>query len=437
MAKKLIVGAAAIAAVALTLAGCAPTTDTGSNTSSALQGDITGEITVLTQRTDLVDTVFQDYKKSFEAKYPGTTVKFEAITDYEGDVSTRLTSGNVGDVLLIPNTVTRDQLPTFFEPLGTVDDLSSTYRFLNEQSFDGNAYGIAITGNAQGIVYNKKVWAAAGVTEWPTTTDEFIADLQAIKANTDATPLYTNYAAGWPMTQWEGNRGITADTDANLTLVNDDSPWAAGKYHDITDGLLYDVVADGLVEADPTTTDWESSKGLIGSGKVATMVLGSWAITQMQDAAVTAGASADDIAYMPFPYQVDGKFHSTIGGDYKNAISISSTNKPTAWAWIQWFAAESNYASDQGGLSPLVGGESASTLADFDAKGVEYVELNSLPADQATAETDITSESEIDLWGPIYRQKLVDIARGAAKGDKASYFAELNQRWADAKASIG
>jgi raffinose/stachyose/melibiose transport system substrate-binding protein len=437
MAKKLIVGAAAIAAVALTLAGCAPTTDTGSTTSSALQGDITGEITVLTQRTDLVDTVFQDYKKTFEAKYPGTTVKFEAITDYEGDVSTRLTSGNVGDVLLIPNTVTRDQLPTFFEPLGKVDDLSSTYRFLNEQSFDGDAYGIAITGNAQGIVYNKKVWAAAGVTEWPTTTDEFIADLQAIKATTDATPLYTNYAAGWPMTQWEGNRGVTGDADANLSLVADSAPWSAGKYHDITDGLLYDVVADGLVEADPTTTDWESSKGLIGSGKVATMVLGSWAITQMQDAAETAGQSRDDIGYMPFPYQVDGKFHSTIGGDYKNAVSLSSTNKPTAWAWIQWFAAESNYASDQGGLSPLVGGPSASTLADFDAKGVEYVELNSLPADQATAETDITSESEIDLWGPIYRQKLVDIARGAAKGDKASYFAELNQRWADAQASVG
>jgi raffinose/stachyose/melibiose transport system substrate-binding protein len=437
MAKKLIVGAAAIAAVALTLAGCAPTADTGSTSSSALQGDITGEITVLTQRTDLVDTVFQDYKKTFEAKYPGTTVKFEAITDYEGDVSTRLTSGNVGDVLLIPNTVTRDQLPTFFEPLGKVDDLSSTYRFLNEQSFDGDAYGIAITGNAQGIVYNKKVWAAAGLTDWPTTPDEFIADLQAIKANTDATPLYTNYAAGWPMTQWEGNRGMMGDADANLTLVADDSPWATGKYHEITDGLLYDSVADGLVEADPTTTDWESSKGLIGSGKVATMVLGSWAITQMQDAAATAGQSRDDIGYMPFPYQVDGKFHSTIGGDYKNAISITSTNKPTAWAWIQWFAAESNYASDQGGLSPLVGGPSASTLADFDSKGVQYVELNSLPADQATAETDITSESEIDLWGPIYRQKLVDIARGAASGDKASYFADLNKRWADAKASVG
>jgi len=33
------------------------------------------------------------------------------------------------------------------------------------------------------------------------------------------------------------------------------------------------------------------------------------------------------------------------------------------------------------------------------------------------------------LYGPIYRQKLIDIARGAADGDKDSYFAELNERW--------
>jgi raffinose/stachyose/melibiose transport system substrate-binding protein len=431
MAKKLILGTAALAAIALTLAGCTPTESTG--VSSELEGDITGEITVLTNRTDLVDTTFQEYATEFEAAYPGTSVKFEAIADYEGDVSTRLTSGNVGDVVLIPNTVSADQFPTFFVPLGKVADLESTYRFLNEKSYDGDAYGVAITGNAQGIVYNKKVWEAAGVTQWPTTPAEFIADLQAIKDNTDAVPLYTNYAAGWPLSQWEGNRGVLGDTDANIALVADSSPWDAGKYHEIVDGILFDSVANGLSEADPTTTDWETSKGLIGSGKVGTMVLGSWAITQMQDAAVTAGASADDISYMPFPVQVDGKFHATIGGDYKNAISAASKNKPTAWAWIQWFAAESGYAGSQGGLSPLVGGPAPATLADFEGGGVEYVELAALPADQATAETDITSESEIDLWGQIYRQKLIDIARGAADGDKASYFAELNTNWAAAQ----
>jgi raffinose/stachyose/melibiose transport system substrate-binding protein len=166
------------------------------------------------------------------------------------------------------------------------------------------------------------------------------------------------------------------------------------------------------------------------------MVLGSWAISQMKDAAETAGGSSDDIGYMPFPLQVDGVFYSTIGGDYQNAISTKSENKATARAWIEWFAAESGFAASQGGLSPLVDGEEPDTLSDFTAAGVEYIELTPPPADKATLETDITSESEIDLFSSIYRSKLIDIARGAADGDKASYFDELNNRWAEARAAV-
>ena len=45
--------------------------------------------------------------------------------------------------------------------------------------------------------------------------------------------------------------------------------------------------------------------------------------------------------------------------------------------------------------------------------------------------------AQIDIWGNIYRQKLVDIARGAADGDFDSYIAELNARWAESRAEQG
>ena len=428
MAKKLIMGVAALAATAL-LAGC-------SGSAPADDGKVAGEITVLTNRTDIVDTVFTDYAAEFEKAYPGTSVTFEAIADYESDVSTRLSSGSYGDVLLIPNTVTKAQLPQFFEPLGTIDELGETYRFVTEMAYEDNAYGVAVTGNAQGIVYNKNVWEAAGITELPTTPDEFLAALELVKDKTDATPYYTNYNDGWPLSQWEGNRAATGDADASITLVESDAPWAEGEYHEVADGLLFDIVANGLSEEDPATTDWESSKAGLGSGAISSMVLGSWALTQMQDAAVTAGGSADDIGYLAFPSAVDGQTYSTIGGDYKNAISLSSKNKATARAWIDWFAQESGFASDQGGLSPVVDGPDPETLTEFTASGVEYLELTPVPTDKATWENDIISESEIDLWGQIYRQKIVDVARGAADGDKASTFEALNKAWSEARASV-
>ena len=428
MAKKLIMGVAALAATAL-LAGC-------SGSAPADDGKVAGEITVLTNRTDIVDTVFTDYAAEFEKAYPGTSVKFEAIADYESDVSTRLSSGSYGDVLLIPNTVTKAQLPQFFEPLGTIDELGETYRFVTEMAYEDNAYGVAVTGNAQGIVYNKNVWEAAGITELPTTPDEFLAALELVKDKTDATPYYTNYNDGWPLSQWEGNRAATGDADASNTLVESDAPWAKGEYHEVADGLLFDIVANGLSEEDPATTDWESSKAGLGSGAISSMVLGSWALTQMQDAAVTAGGSADDIGYLAFPSAVDGQTYSTIGGDYKNAISLSSKNKATARAWIDWFAQESGFAGDQGGLSPVVDGPDPETLTEFTASGVEYLELTPVPTDKATWENDFISESEIDLWGQIYRQKIVDVARGAADGDKASTFEALNKAWSEARASV-
>ena len=206
--RPVLAAVAALATIAA-LSGCAAGGSTTSDANS-INGKPTGNIKVLTQRTDIVDTVFKDYKKEFEKAYPGVTVTFQAITDYEGDVATMLNAKSYGDVLLIPNSVGRDQLADYFEPLGTVKDLSKTYRFIQEQSFDGKGYGIAITGNAQGILYNKKVWAAAGLTSLPKTPGQFVDDLKKIQANTDATPLYTNYKDGWPLSQWEGNRASSA-----------------------------------------------------------------------------------------------------------------------------------------------------------------------------------------------------------------------------------
>ncbi len=432
MTIKLARTSAIAAAMAATL-GIAGAGAASASEHVASTPDVSGSITVLTNRTDIVDTVFADYADQFNEVYPDVDVNFEAITDYEGEVRIRMNTSDYGDVLLIPNDVSADQLPDFFVPLGSVDDLGKTYRFVTEQAYDGDVYGIAQTGNANGFVYNKAVWAAAGVTDVPTTPEEFIADLQLIADNTDAVPLYTNYAAGWPLTQWEGNRGSISDNpDLVNELAHTDAPWAEGTDHYIIDHLLYDVVAAGLIEEDPTTTDWESSKGMLGRGEIATMALGSWAIVQMQEQA----DNPDDIGYMPFPHQVDGTYYSTAGGDYKVAINKNSGNIDAARAWLDWFVDESGYAESQGGIPPRLDGAFPSQLADFDTLGVELMELAPPPAGEEGLTNRIDSEAEIGLFDPIYRQRIVDAARGQTDESIDEIFADLNSRWADARAAL-
>src|SRR5450432_632976 len=188
---------------------------------------LSGTITVLNHRTDMdKDGTLAKYSAAFKVLNPGVTVNWETITDYAGEVATRLNTKDYGDVLNIPPSVSADKFADFFTPLGTVADLGKKYQFINNGAFNGTVYGLATTGNAQGLLYNKDVFKAAGITDVPKTPADFQADLKLIKDKTQAIPLYTNYHDAWPLTQWgSGIEAFSADSDyLNLKLPHMDSP---------------------------------------------------------------------------------------------------------------------------------------------------------------------------------------------------------------------
>ncbi len=244
--------------------------------------DLTTTIKFIHHKTDREeDGTMADLISNFNAVYPNITVETEGITDYQEDSLLRLSTGEWGDVMFIP-AVDAAELPTYFVPYGTVSEMSELVNFADQWKNADMCYGVGYMGNAQGILYNKKVFADAGITELPKTPDEFIAALQAIKDNTDAIPLYTNYAAGWTMGgQWDAYLG--AITTSDETWLNQKFVHTAEPFKDNGDGtgayalykILYDATAQGLIEDDYTTTDWEGCKPMINNGEIGTMVLGS------------------------------------------------------------------------------------------------------------------------------------------------------------------
>lgn len=238
MAMKAVTGIAGFAAAAIVLSGCAA--GASGDAENTIDGEIKGDITVLTWRTDLVqDGTYDRYVEEFEKEYPDVDVTIEAVTDYATEMQTRMSTTNYGDVLGIP-AIQPDQYEQFLEPLGETSSFEDTYRFLPAASYEGTQYGIAWGGNANGVVYNKKVFEAAGVSELPTSEDEWLDALQKVKDSTEAIPMYTNYKDGWPLTQSFGNLGgITDDPDAPITLAEDPAPWTEGTDVYAIDGLLY------------------------------------------------------------------------------------------------------------------------------------------------------------------------------------------------------
>ena len=410
----------------------APAPSSAPVAASSAPAAVSGDITVLTNRTDLdADGTLKGYAADFNKLYPNVKVTFQSITDYEGEVKTRMNTANYGDVLLIPSALSHDQYPTFFEPLGDPAALDAKYRFISNGTVNGKVYGIAQNGNATGAVYNKAVWAKAGITTWPATPAEFVTDLQAIKAKTTSIPYYTNYKDGWPLSNFQSAIGLsTCDAKANDNLAADTAPWTTGKDLFQIDSLIYTIVKDKLTEPDPTTTNWENSKGLIATGKIATMWLGSWAVSQMQAAATKAGTNPADIGFMPWPSATNGKLCAVIGPDYQQGINIHSKNKAAARAWIDWFTDQSTYAQTQGDVPTLKTAAMPPALAPFTQQGVTLIELTQA---NATLVTKIDKDAEIGLTSPDYRQHIVDLARGAASGSLQADFDSLNKKWATAQ----
>ena len=339
--------------LALTMASFASAESTVPTFDSFVLGtdytDLTASIKVLTHRTDLAeDGTLDNYVAEFNKMYPNITVTYEAVTDYAQDAVIRLSgSTDWGDIMMMPASIEADEFENYFVPFGNLDEMTELYNFIDTKQYQGVVYGIPSTGNAQGIVYNKAVFEAAGVTEIPKTPDEFIAALQKIKDNTDAIPLYTNYAAGWTMGAWDAYLGGSATGDSDF--MNIDMLHMRDPFADRGDGtgpyavykILYDAVANGLIEDDYTTTDWEGSKVMINNGEIGCMVLGSWTYSQMRD----AGDHGEDIGYMSFPITVNGKQYASAGADYCYAINkfSSEENQTASMIYIKWLTYESGF----------------------------------------------------------------------------------------------
>ncbi|MDO4296938.1 MAG: ABC transporter substrate-binding protein [Lachnospiraceae bacterium] len=401
--------------------------------------DVTAAIKILTNRTDIVDTVYKGYAEQFMELYPNITVEYEGITDYEESLTLRITTGDWGDLCFIPTGVNRDELSTYFTPLGDYETLDPVYNFVQDKTYDGQVYGIANGGTASGVVYNKRIWEEAGITELPTTPDEFLEDLQMIKDNTDAVPLYTNFAAGWPMGAWDAYIGVAATGDAdfmNNTIIHTKDPFA--KRDDMTGPYavyytMYESVARGLVEEDPASSDWESSKNMMNTGKIATMVLGSWAVQQCKD----AGENPDDVGYMPFPITVDGKRYAGAGGNYSFGINnqAETDNQIAAMVYLKWLIEESSIYTDEGSIPALKSGELPDALADFE--GVELLADNPAKAGEETLFNEVNNEAEVGINNDDYPD--CEILEGALYGSATldELMDNWNQKWSDAQETLG
>ena len=404
--------------------------------------DLAAKIHFVYHRTDLAgdDGKLAGYVKEFKELYPNIEVEYELITDFAENALLRI-GNNDWTIMGIP-TVDKDELSKYFIPLGDFDKLDALYNFMSQWTYEGKSYGIPSTGNANGLLYNKRIFAEAGVTELPKTPEEFIAALKAVKEKTDAIPLYTNYAAGWTMGAWDAYIGVAATGDPTYMqqiLPHAKDPFAAqedpltGPY--AVYKILYDAAAEGLIEEDYTTTDWEGCKPMLNNGQIATMVLGSWAFTQMRDA--EGGEHPEDVGYMAFPITVNGKQYAPAGPDYCFGVNVQASDeeKLASLYYLKWLTEKSGFAYSEGGVPIDKNGEYPDLYAAFD--GIDMLADADALEGEATLLSDLNSESELNI-NAGGNTKVQEIVEHAFNHDMEydEIMANWNEAWTSAQETL-
>ncbi len=327
----------------LSLAGCT----TGESTND----NVSGELTVVTSYTDAEER-FADVEAGFKEKYPDVTeITWESSENYDEYITTRMTSGDYGDVLLVPFSLTRnlEELPSFMESLGSEEELSKEWTFTDQAAYDGETYAMPISVNSLGMMYNEEVFNDAGAAI-PTSTEEALEACDAIKES-GKTCWYSNLNTLPQL--WSGAVTSYGGEQYESEMLEAGTAFAEGQPYRLILDFINEMISNGYTEADPMTGDLMTSMQQLASGEVGFIIMGSQSLADVQAMAT----NADSIKMAPFPVEYNGKQHMAFGPDELIGVSNKSENTETAKAFVEYLiSSESGFAYSNGGFAPEVDG---------------------------------------------------------------------------------
>ncbi|MEY9861150.1 N,N'-diacetylchitobiose transport system substrate-binding protein [Catenulispora sp. GAS73] len=339
-AGTVLVPLLALGATACSSSASGGTSSTGGAQPAAVAGSGSGAgktLTVWYMDGDLSTEAQKAIDDKFTAA-TGAQVKVE-IQQWDGintKIATALAQDNPPDVIEIGNT----DVPLFAASSGLTDITSALPQLQNGQHWlpglegpatvDGKSYGAPLFAGNRAVIYNKKIWAAAGITTAPTTFTQLTSDLDAIKAKNPAPDFSAFY---FPGRYWYGALQFVWDAGGQLATESGGKWSGALESPQAQQGLTawksfvgkYSSAASQ--DVDTTAPDFNT---LFAQGKTATILNSNINRILKVDASLK-----DDIGTFPFPSATDGKTQPVFLGGSDLAIAAKSKNQSLALAYLK------------------------------------------------------------------------------------------------------
>ncbi|MBK5247913.1 MAG: sugar ABC transporter substrate-binding protein [Actinomycetales bacterium] len=280
------------------------------------------------------------------AFFDGVAEDFTAQTGAELDVQfqpwagahdkfvTSIAGGTVPDVAEVGTTWTTEfaeigalaDLTDRIDEAGLSDDLVEG--LVEAGTFDGGLYGMPWYAGVRSIIYNTELFEAAGITEPPTSWDELIAAVDALKAsNPDVIPfpIAGDSQFGVFPFVWGAGGDIATEADGTWTATLD-SPEAI-------EGLeYYTGLALEHGSSTAAASTWNEADALQAfiQGNVGMIVAGNWTVGRI---AADAPDMAETIGAFPIPTRDGGVAGSFLGGSHLGIFN-ESPNQDLAWEFV-------------------------------------------------------------------------------------------------------
>ena len=305
--------------------------------------------------------VYEELVAAFNEMYPDVAIELvPSSTDHEGEIKTRLASGNIPDIWMTHGWSV-GRYGDFLLPLedeAWAADLNPALEPVMI-SDEGHLYAFPIDLDIAGILYNGDVLAEAGVApEDIQTWDDFMAAAEAVAANGQI-PIYNAGKDRWPTGLYIDWIAPGAMTDANYDAL------LAGEFQPEEYGKVLEMIAAfrdaGYFNPDYSSATSDDISLALAQGDTAFSFL-------MNFVAVTGyGYNPDaNIGFMPVPAFAGGEPY-LISGE-KNALGINkdSESLDAAKAFIAFLAQPENLQR----LAEATGSAAGLTTVNVDLGGL-------------------------------------------------------------------
>ena len=230
--------------------------------------------------------IFEELVADFEAENPDIDIEINNVPNADAAIRTRLVRGDVPDVLTLNASGRFSQLAradVFYdfsqEPvLDTVNPAITQILVDLGTSGEGEINGVPFANNADGVIYNKDLFAEHGI-EVPTNWDEMIAAADAFQAK-DIAPFYITLKDAWTSLPAWNALASNLPPDDFWEKVDDDEASFEEDYAIVAERLeqLFDYG-----QADKFSKGYDDGNRAFAAGEVPMYLQGVWAITAIRD----------------------------------------------------------------------------------------------------------------------------------------------------------